>query len=150
MRKRTSSMIPINPDAIRAYCARADISVSELARRIGRTQSYLQSALARGSMSPSAYPLLVSVAGVPHEEFLAREVETPAPEKPAEKYSLNLDVSDDRVRLGFCRDGKEVRHAYSIRKGEDDFALMQGISYAAHMLYKFAEQDKLGRGGKNA
>lgn len=147
---KTSSMVPINPDAIRAYCARADISLTELARRMGRTQSYLHQAFARGSMSPTAYPLLVSVAGVPHEEFLAREVETPAPEKPAEKYSLNLDVSDDRVRLGFCRDGKEVRHAYSIRKGDDDFALMQGISYAAYMLYKFAKQDKLGKGGKNA
>lgn len=72
MSKRTSSMIPINPDAIRAYCASADISISELARRIGRTQSYLQSALVRGSLSPSAYPLLVSVAGVPNEEFRMR------------------------------------------------------------------------------
>ena len=147
---KTSSMIPINPAAIRAYCASEGITLAELARRMGRTQSYLPGAFVRGTLSRTVYPLLVSVTGVPHEEFLAREVETPAPEKPAEKYSLNLDVSDDRVRLGFCRDGKEVRHAYSIRKGEDDFALMQGISYAAHMLYKFAEQDKLSKGGKNA
>lgn len=33
---KTSSMIPINPDAIRAYCAREGITLAELARRMGR------------------------------------------------------------------------------------------------------------------
>lgn len=145
---KTSSMIPINPDAIRAYCARAGISLTELARRIGRTQSYLQQAFARGSLSTTVYPLLVSVAGVPHEEFLARETppktEAQHAPQPSGRYSLTLQTKPDRIRLALCDDGKEISYAWSKLRGSSELDLTQAISYAAHLIYKFSEQRTLG------
>lgn len=39
--------------------------------------------------------------------------------------------------------GREICKAYSKVKGTRELDLMQAISYAAHMMYKFAEQKEL-------
>ena len=38
---------------------------------------------------------------------------------------------------------QELRSVYSRIKGDTELDLMQAISYAAHMLYKLAEQEAL-------
>lgn len=83
-----SAYVKINAEAIRRHCVANGYTMADLARRMGRTQSYFSNCLSRGSISASAYPLLVSVAGVNPDAFLARETPpktevSPAPPSPA-------------------------------------------------------------------
>lgn len=68
-----SAYVKINAEAIRRHCVASGYTMADLARRMGRTQSYFSNVLSRGTISASAYPLLVSVAGVDPDAFLARE-----------------------------------------------------------------------------
>lgn len=54
-----------------------------------------------------------------------------------------LDVSPEKVVLHMYFQGTEICKAYSKVKGTRELDLMQAISYAAHMMYKFAEQKEL-------
>ena len=60
-----------------------------------------------------------------------------------ELYTLGLDVSPERVVLHMYFQGTEICKAASKVKGTRELDLMQAISYAAHMMYKFAEQKEL-------
>lgn len=124
-----SSYVKINAEAIRRHCVASGYTMADLARPMRRTQSYFSNCLSRGSISASAYPLLVSVAGVDPNAFLAREMppktETQHAAQTGGRYSLTLQTKPDRIRLALCDGGKE-------------------ISYAAHLIYKFSEQRTLG------
>lgn len=58
-------------------------------------------------------------------------------------YSVNLDVNPDKVRLQILFDVAVIGSAYSKIKGDTETDLMQAISNAAHMIYKFSEQKRL-------
>lgn len=144
-----SAYVKINAEAIRRHCVTNGCTMTDLARRMGRTQSYFSNVLARGSISASAYPLLVSVAGVDYDAFLARE--TPpkteaqrATTHPDGQYSLTLQTKPDRIRLALCDGGKEISYAWSKLRGSSELDLAQAISYAAHLIYKFSKQRTLG------
>nr|DAU35991.1 MAG TPA: SOS-response transcriptional repressor [Caudoviricetes sp.] len=144
-----SAYVKINAEAIRRHCVASGYTMADLARRMGRTQSYFSNCLSRGSISASAYPLLVEVAGVDPAAFLARE--TPpkteaqhAPPQPGGRYSLTLQTKPDRIRLALCDGAKEISYAWSKLRGSSELDLAQAISYAAHLIYKFSEQRTLG------
>lgn len=143
-----SAYVKINAEAIRRHCVASGYTMADLARRMGRTQSYFSNVLARGSISASAYPLLVSVAGVDHDAFLARETppktEAQHAPQPGGRYSLTLQTKPDRIRLALCDGGKEISYAWSKLSGSSELDLAQAISYAAHLIYKFSEQSSLG------
>lgn len=143
-----SAYVKINAEAIRRHCVASGCTMADLARRMGRTQSYFSNCLARGSISASAYPLLVSVAGVDHDAFLARETppktEAVPPAGMGGRYSLTLQTKPDRVRLALCDGDKEIYYAWSKLRGSSELDLAQAISYAAHLIYKFSEQSNLG------
>lgn len=65
------------------------------------------------------------------------------PEDKPREYTLGLNVYEDRIKLSLLSDGAELLWAYSYRKSDDFMGLMQAISYAAHQLYKKAQQDYL-------
>lgn len=139
-----SAYVKINAEAIRRHCVASGYTMADLARRMGRTQSYFSNCLSRGSAS--AYPLLVSVAGVDSDAFLARETppKTEAQHVPGGRYSLTLQTKPDRIRLALCDGGKEISYAWSKLRGSSELDLAQAISYAAHLIYKFSEQRTLG------
>ena len=143
-----SAYVKINAEAIRRHCVASGYTIADLARRMGRTQSYFSNCLSRGSISASAYPLLVEVAGVDPDAFLARETpqKTEAQHVPqsGERYSLTLQTKPDRIRLSLCDGGKEIYYAWSKLRGSSELDLAQSISYAAHLIYKFSEQRTLG------
>ena len=139
-----SAYVKINAEAIRRHCVASGYTMADLARRMGRTQSYFSNCLSRGSISASAYPLLVEVAGVDPDAFLARETppktEAQHAPQPGGRYSLTLQTKPDRIRLALCDGGKEISYAWSKLRGSSELDLAQAISYAAHMIYKFSEQ----------
>lgn len=143
-----SSYVNINAEAIRRHCVASGYTMADLARRMGRSQSYFSNVLSRGSISASAYPLLVSVAGVDPDAFLARETppktEAQHAPQPGGRYSLTLQTKPDRIRLALCDGGKEISYAWSKLRGSSELDLTQAISYAAHLIYKFSEQRSLG------
>ena len=55
-----------------------------------------------------------------------------------------MDVRPDRVRLCVKYDGVEVHRAHALIKGDTELDLLQAVSYAAHMIYKLAQQNVLG------
>ena len=63
--------------------------------------------------------------------------------EPTSGYTLDLDVADDRVSLTVLHDGKPVVYGKSYIKEQTETGIMQAISYAAHMCYKFAEQREM-------
>lgn len=137
-----SSYVKINAEAIRRHCVASGYTMSDLARRMGRTQSYFSNCLSLGSISASAYPLLVEVAGVDHDAFLARETppktEAQHEPQPGGRYSLTLQTKPDRIRLALCDGGKKISYAWSKLRGSSELDLAQAISYAAHLIYKFS------------
>lgn len=141
-----SAYVKINAEAIRRHCVASGYTMADLARRMWRTQSYFSNCLSRGSISASAYPLLVSVAGVDPDAFLARETPPKAETQHDHggRYSLTLQTKPNRIRLALCDGGKEIFYAWSKLRGSSELDLAQAISYAAHLIYKFSEQRTLG------
>lgn len=67
---------------------------------------------------------------------------------PSVGYALDLQVYPDFVHLRLVEDSKVIKQAKGKIKKEGVEAtkleIMQAISCAAHMIYKFAEQDEIG------
>ena len=139
-----SAYVKINAEAIRRHCVTSGYTMADLARRMGRTQSYFSNVLSRGTISASAYPLLVSVAGVDPDRETPPKTEAQHAPQPGGRYSLTLQTKPDRIRLALCDGGKEISYAWSKLRGSSELDLAQAISYAAHLIYKFSEQRTLG------
>lgn len=89
---------------------------------------------------------LSAMYGVPEDFFRARDLEKPkaaAPQAGQTGYALRLQATDKQVFLLLEHDGEKIGSAYSKRKDNSELALVQAISYAAHMIYKFCEQQML-------
>ena len=61
--------------------------------------------------------------------------------------SLRVDEDFDTVMLKIFKDGVEVAKGVSYSYGKDNTGVVQGISYAAHMCYKFIQQGKIEKSG---
>lgn len=68
-----------------------------------------------------------------------------------DEFRIDLTVFDNcadtllgKVRLRLYKGDRELFYAYAKITSEGDFGVIQAISYAAHMLYKLAEQRRLG------
>lgn len=108
-----------------------------LSREIGRGQSYIANFLDRGVMSRYALELLSRILRTNIADLM------PKTGRDASGFKMNLDVKPDKVYLEVLFDGQVIGSAYSKIKGQTEVDLMQAISYAAHMIYKFAEQKRL-------
>lgn len=115
---------------------------SDVCRRIGRNSNFLCSCT--GDMADYTYDLLVRELGVENGAFQKKEdVQPTKANSQAGLYTLGLDVSPEKVVLHMYFQGTEICKAYSKVKVTRELDLMQAISYAAHMMYKFAEQKEL-------
>lgn len=79
----------------------------------------------------------------------SRKRRKPPPEAE-ELYSLRLRVSPCRVILRMYFQDTEIYSAASKVKGTRELDLLQAVSYAAHMMYKFAEQKELNKEAPHA
>lgn len=97
-------------------------------------------------MAEYTYDLLIQVLGVEDGAFQKKEKAAPQEvNMGGELYTLGLDVSPERVILRLYFQGTEICKAASKVKGTRELDLMQAISYAAHMMYKFTEQKELNK-----
>lgn len=139
------NMMNIDPERLRNFAAKNG-GLKHISLQLGYSRSYLSNVADYGRMRLSVARQLSAMYGVPEDFFRAREPEKPkaaAPQAGQTGYALRLQATDKQVFLLLEHDGEKVGSAYSNRKGNSELALVQAISYAAHMIYKFCEQKTL-------
>lgn len=134
--------IKIDAKKMAAYLERAGMDHVLLSRKIGRCDQYIQKCMKNEKMAGPAYEFMIRTLNLPADAFTQTEVSAPPPADLA-PYSVTLDVHPEKVRMGLSFMGDEIYHAYAKVKGTNELDLIQSISYAAHMLYKMAEQSAM-------
>ena len=135
------NMMNIDPERLRNFAAKNG-GLKHISLQLGYSRSYLSNVADYGRMRLSVGRQLSAMYGVPEDFFWAREPEKPkaaAPHAGQTGYALRLQATDKQVFLLLEHDGEKVGSAYSKRKDNSELALVQAISYAAHMIYKFCE-----------
>lgn len=132
-------------------------SLSE--KMLFRRSTYLSDALNKTQLPFNMAVVLAEKAGLKLEDYEIK-VE-PVVEKVSESQEnignviefkgwsccLRVDEDFDTVMLKIFKDGKEVAKGVSYAYGKDETGVVQGISYAAHMCYKFIQQGKIEKSG---
>lgn len=136
--------IKVDMPAIKEHTKKNGMTQADVCKRIGRSPNFLCGCT--GDMAEYTYDLLIQVLGVEDGAFQQRkEMASPAANRGGELYTLGLDVSPEIVVLHMYFQGTEICKAASKVKGTRELDLMQAISYAAHMMYKFTEQKELNK-----
>lgn len=131
----------INGKMLREYLSRRGITLDKLSVDIGHAKNYMSYILSKEDMPTSEYKLMCHILGVDEDKF--------APHDTA-GYSLGLVYDERSLRIKLLHGDKEVCSAWSLIKSSSDLDFLQAISYAAHMMYKFAQQTELGKENRNA
>lgn len=119
------NMMNIDPERLRNFAAKNG-GLKHISLQLGYSRSYLSNVADYGRMRLSVARQLSAMYGVPQTG-----------------YALRLQATDKQVFLLLEHDGEKVGSAYSKRKDNSELALVQAISYAAHMIYKLCEQKTL-------
>ena len=135
----------LNRGAVLTGIERSGLSMKEVSHRIGRGDTYLSAAIRRGVMSAAAIPLLAKELDVPREDLILHQEEqkTCCAKDAVNQYAAQIEVSKTKLHMTLLFGGRELYSAYSRIKGDSELDLMQAISYAAHLMYKLAEQEEL-------
>ena len=133
--------IKINSAELNEYLSKNAIPKSTLSKAMRRAPSFITSAIANGSMSETSYLALCNELGLAYGAFTVPADVPSAP--PTDVYRLNLVYSDSKVLVQLMSGDKVECAAWAIIKEKNFVGFAQAISYAAHMMYKFAEQEGL-------
>lgn len=123
----------------------------ELSESIGREKSFFYNVIRKGKIGFTPYKMILRTYNLPEKSFIkdyqAKNATSneQAVHSPPQKhgYSLDMQVFPDKLRLAILFDNQEIKHCFVHIRGESELDLMQAISYAAHMLYKYAQSDNL-------
>lgn len=151
--------IIIDPDKLRAFAAKHG-DMKELSLNIGRNVGYISKCVSTGKMARSAFDFMLRTYGAKAEDLTPDPVpekkptlNTPPvqhrPGKKDETYWLDLRDMGNYVALALMYGDETVYEARAkVRGGRDakEVNFVQAVSYAAHMLYKLAEQQELNHG----
>lgn len=156
------NMTTIDPNKLRTFVE--EKGVENVTSMIGKAPGYFHNVYARESMPTSVLNAMCTIFDVspadikpdPPKPPLAVVLSEPLPYKseppvpkspmPSIGYALDLRVYPAFVSLALYDDSKLLKFAKAkIKNGEKASRLdiVQAISYAAHMLYKFMEQDDI-------
>lgn len=128
--------VNFNPHELRSHLKDHGMTMTELSQKMRRCSGFISYALSRGYMSDPAYDAMCMALGVPYGTFT-----TPSPAV----YKLNLAYSDSKVLVQLMCGEEVVIGAWAIIKDHSKLGFIQAISYASHMMYKFAEQSDLNK-----
>ena len=134
--------VRVDIPAVKKYIRDNGMTQADICKRIGRSPNFLCSST--GDMADYTYELLISALGVERDFF--KKKESPKQQEAhrgGDLYTLGLEVSPDVVVLKMYFQWTEICRAASRVKGTRELDLMQAVSYAAHMMYKFTEQKEL-------
>lgn len=148
-------MIKVDPEKILAFCKGTGVTKSEIGYSIGKSSGYINNILKSQQIPEPVYDLLCRVYDL---EEGALKADPPCKDNkklqnggvevnpyPLNRTSYWIDLADngDHVVMRLMLREEEVYKARAfVRNGEDgtEMDLIQAISYAAHMIYKIAQQ----------
>lgn len=160
MSKQTMTII--DPNKLRAFVE--EKGVNSVTKMLGKSSGYFHNVYARKTMPESVLSAMCTIFDVspadikpdpPKPPVIVETLDKPIPTKseqraaspmPSIGYALDLRVYPAFVNLALYEDSKMLKFAKAkIKNGENASQLdvVQAISYAAHMLYKFMEQDAI-------
>lgn len=140
-----TAMVSINSKAILDALNDHQKTARQISTNLGRSEAYLSGIIRRRKMPKAMLPVLAQALDMPIKRLT--EVQEPktsrAPEQAAQRYHAEMQVWPDRLRMVLFFGDQELHSVYSKIKGDTELDLMQAISYAAHLMYKLAEQEAL-------
>lgn len=149
-----SRTVQIDTKKFISWAKSRHLTFKEISIEIGEYDSFISKVLKNGEFPERKYDLFCGIFGVKQTDFLPDKASTPSADFAGQTsglpYSVQLSVHPDRVRVKILYQGEELCSAYSKLKGNTELDLIQGISYATHLCYKFAEQNILRRVGNDA
>lgn len=128
--------IKFNSQKLRDYLNEHSMTMQGLSYEMGRSESFVSYAISRGYMSEVAYNVMCKTLGVAPRTFT---------EVAPSTYHLALTYSESKVLVQLMCGDEVVSGAWALVKEPGDLGFIQAISYAAHMMYKFAQQDDLNK-----
>lgn len=164
MSKQTMTII--DPAKLRAFVEKK--GVENVTKMLGKSSGYFHNVYARKTMPESVLNAMCTIFDVspadikpdppkPKPPVLVGILDKPLPFKseqraarpmPSVGYAIDLQVKPDFVVMTLVEDSKVIKHAKARIKKENEtatqFEIVQAISYAAHLIYKFVEQDEIG------
>lgn len=132
--------VKFNSTDLRNHLKDHGMTMVELSQKMRRCRGFISYALSRGYMSDPAYDAMCMALGVPYGTFT-----TPAESNTPKVYRLNLVYSDSKVLVQLMCGDEVISGAWAIIKEPTKLGFIQAISYASHMMYKFAEQSDLNK-----
>lgn len=137
------TMTRIDPTKLRVWLDAHGLVYKDVSYNLGQNDSFISQVLASGAISDRKLDLFCRLYQVNKAQFLPGTAQSHSDEQGP--YSVGLVVRPDKVRLTIRHEGQDILSAWSYIKGPDEADLVQAISYAAHMCYKLAEQNKLAK-----
>ena len=150
---------------LRKRVTRENLSMRDVSTKIlFRSETYLAGIFKKKNMPVNVLFALCARFGFKAKDYeinpeppkpeLKPEAQVPAPApKPAAPSCILKNGWDSVIRVNedartvsirIFHDGSQVTSAMAKLRGDSDLDVVQSISYAAHMCYKFAEQKDLG------
>lgn len=138
-----TNMQKFNAEKAAAYLEKRGLSAIEVSRRMGRCNNYVTSTLKKGAMPTAALSMFCDMLGISTDD-LTKAPPSPSVSRPAyQSHGITLDVRKDKLRMALIFCDQELYAAWSRIKGDTELDLLQAVSYAAHLMYKLAEQQAL-------
>lgn len=140
--------VDIDRDAVCVWLKEHGMTLREMSIGIGRSEGYLYGVVRNGQMKENVYNLMRQIYGLPEGIFLTKQdVKQGEQEEKSggavDGYQIRLDVYPNKLNVEMSYLGQPMYDAYAWIKGDTELDLVQAFSYAAHLLYKKAEQDAL-------
>lgn len=138
-----TNMQKFNAEKATAALEKSGLSAIEVSRRMGRCNNYVTSTLKKGAMPTAALSVFCDMLGISTDD-LTKAPPSPSVSRPAyQSHGITLDVRKDKLRMALTFGDQELYAAWSRIKGDTELDLLQAVSYAAHLMYKLAEQQAL-------
>lgn len=140
-----SGVVKIDGEAVKKWATENGLSFSEIGLQIGRSYGYMYYIIKEqgGMMKRNMYELLLRTFDLPDGMFIKAENQVPKPDDVIDGYQVKLDIHPDRLKMSMTYQGETMYDAWSYIKGNTELDLIQAVSYAAHLIYKKAEQAEL-------
>lgn len=132
-------MINIDRDAIKKYCKETGITLQQFSQKIGRSNFFMYNLSKTGQIREEVYNLILKVFDLPRGTFEKSDNLMNADVKVS-GYELSVDVRLGKLCTKMSYQGNVMYEAWAYIKGNTETDLMQAVSYAAHLMYKKAEE----------
>lgn len=137
------NVIELDWNALRDAITERGKNLSQASRDLGYSDAYISYCISTGQMKESAAKLLCYQLNIPLSQIKKKQAATPQ-SAASGSYTARIDVSGGKsLNMSLYFGDEKICEAYSKIKGPGKLDLMQAISYAAHMMYKIAEQEEL-------